>query len=136
MSTVLVLDASAAVRAVMDAAAQPTLMDELANAAVMLEPALLRVEAANALWNYQRAKVIDAPAARERHAELCALVHRFVDEQTLFPEALQLAADLDHPVYDAVFAVVARRHAGVVLTFDRRLQGLCERAAIRSRLLD
>lgn len=134
MNTVLVLDASAAVRAVMDAGAQPALIDELANAAVILAPALLRIEAANALWKYQRAGIIEAPAAHERHAEICALVHRFVDEQALFPEALQLAADLDHPVYDAVYAVVARRHAGTVLTFDRRLQTLCERAAIPSRL--
>jgi predicted nucleic acid-binding protein len=136
VSTVLVLDASAAVRAVMDAAAQPTLMDELASAAVVLAPGLLRVEAANALWKYHRAKIIDAPAARGRHAELCALVHRFLDEQPLVPEALQMAADLDRPVNGAVYAVVARRHAGVVLTFDRRLQWLCERAAIPSRLLD
>ncbi len=135
MNTVLVLDASAAVRAVMDAGAHPGLIDELANAAVILAPALLRIEAANALWEYQSAGIIEAPVAHERHAEICALVHRFVDEQALFPEALQLAADLDHPVYDAVYAVVARRHAGTVLTFDRRLQALCERAAIPSRLV-
>jgi predicted nucleic acid-binding protein len=135
VSTVLVLDASAAVRAVMDAAAQPALMDELANAAVILAPALLRIEAANALWKYQRAGVIDAPTAHERHAEICALVHRFVDEQPLFPEALQLAADLDHPVYDAVYVVVARRHAGTVVTFDKRLQTLCDRAGIRGTLM-
>lgn len=129
------LDASAAVRAVMDAAAQPALMDELANAAVILAPALLRIEAANALWKYLGARVIDAPTAHERHAEICALVHRFVDEQPLFPEALQLAADLDHPVYDAVYAVVARRHAGTVVTFDQRLQALCQRAGIQSTLM-
>jgi hypothetical protein len=39
--------------------------------------------------------------------------------------------EVDHPHC----ALVARRDAGWVLTFDRRLQGLCERAAISSRLL-
>ncbi len=135
MSAVVVLDASAAVRAVMDAAAQPRLLDRLAEAASVLAPNLMRVEAANALWRYHRAGVIDATEAHGRHAEICLLVHRFVDEQALFPEALQLAMDRHHPVYDAVYAVTARRHAATVLSFDQRLHGLCEGAAIPCDLL-
>jgi predicted nucleic acid-binding protein len=135
VNTVIVLDASAAVRAVMDAAAQPILLDRLAAAAVILAPTLMRVEAANALWKYQRAGFIDAGQARDRHAEVCLLLHRFIDEQTLFPEALQLAADSNHPVYDAMYAVTARRHAATLLTFDRRLQQLCMRSQIACDLL-
>lgn len=130
MSSPLVLDASAAIRAVMDSAAQQSLLDRLAASPAVFAPALMRVEAANALWKYQRAGVIDAAQARERHAEVCLLVHRFVDEQDLFPEALQLAVDLEHPVYDAVYAVTARRNAATLLSFDQRLQALCQRAGI------
>jgi predicted nucleic acid-binding protein len=129
------MDASTAVRAVMDAFAQPTLLDRLAAAAVVIAPTLMRVEAANALWKYHRAGVISANDARDRHAEIEMLVNRFIDEQTLFPEALQLAADLDHPVYDAVYAVTARRHAATLLSFDRRLHGLCVRSRIPCDLL-
>lgn len=68
MSAVLVLDASAAVRAVMDAAAQPPSLDRLSGASAVLAPTLLRVEIANALWKYQRAGVISAAEARPRHA--------------------------------------------------------------------
>ena len=135
MSTVIVLDASAAIRAVMDPAAQPELLNRLANAAILLAPNLMRIEAANALWKYQKAGVIDASDARDRHAEVCLLVHRFVDEQALFPECLQLATDFNHPVYDAVYAVLARRHAARLLTFDRRLYSLCERVVIPCDLL-
>ena len=135
MNSVIVLDASAAIRAVMDPAAQPELLNRLASAAILLAPNLMRVEAANALWKYQRAGVIDASDARERHSEVCLLVHRFVDEQSLFPECLQLATDFNHPVYDAVYAVLARRHAARLLSFDRRLYSLCERAAIPCDLL-
>lgn len=135
MNAVIVLDASAAIRAVMDAAAQPELLNRLANAAVLLAPNLMRIEAANALWKYQKVGIISASDARDRHAEVCLLVHRFVDEQSLFPECLQLATDFNHPVYDAVYAVLARRHAGALLSFDRRLHSLCERAAIPCDLL-
>lgn len=130
MSAVLVLDASAAVRAVMDAAAQPLLLDRLSGASAVLAPTLLRVEVANALWKYQRAGVISAAEARTRHAEVCLLIQAFIEEGSLFPEALQLAVDHQHPVYDAVYAVVARRHAATLLTFDKRLQALCVRAGI------
>jgi predicted nucleic acid-binding protein len=135
MSTVLVLDASAAVRAVMDAAAQTALLQQLASAALVLAPELMRVEAANALWKYQRAGIISTSQAHERHAEIGLLVHQFIAEQSLFPESLQLAADFDHPVYDAVYAVTTRRHAGKLLSFDRRQHALCERAGIASELL-
>jgi predicted nucleic acid-binding protein len=135
MSAVIVLDASSAIRAVMDSAAQLELLDRLAKAAVVLAPNLMRVEAASALWKYQKAQVIDAAKARDRHAEVCLLVHRFVEEQTLFPESLQLAIDFNHPVYDAVYAVLARRHAATLLSFDRRLHSLCERANVQCELL-
>ena len=119
----------------MDAAAQPQLLDRLAAATSILAPTLMRVEAANAFWKYQRAGVIDEAQARDRHAEVCLLVHRFVDEQTLFPQALQLAMDQHHPVYHAVYAVTARRHAATLLSFDRRVHGLCSGASIPCELL-
>jgi len=94
----------------------------------------MRVEPANTLWKYHRAGVISAADAISRHSEAMALVHRYVDEQSMFPEALKMAADLDQPVYDAVYAVTARRHAATLLTFDRRLHGLCVRSHIACTL--
>lgn len=135
MSRVLVLDASAAVRAVMDAAAQPLLLRQLASATLVLAPELMRVEAANALWKYQRTGLISIAEAQERHAEIGLLVHRFLEEQSLFPEALQLASEFDHPVYDAVYAVTTRRQAATLISFDRRLHSLCQRAGIACELV-
>lgn len=80
------------------------------------------------------AGVVDTAEMQTRHTEANALVHRFIDEQTLFPEALQLAVDLDHPACDAIYAVAARRHAATVLTFDCRLHALCVQAAIGCEL--
>ena len=69
-----------------------------------------------------------------RHREAIALIALFVDDADLFPEALTLAAASDHPVYDALYALMARRHAAVLLTFDRRLHGLCGCEGIESTL--
>lgn len=134
MTGAVVLDASAAVRAVLDPAGQPGLLDRIGDAALVLAPGLLRAEVGNALWKYARAGVLEAPELPERHGEAMALVHRFVEEGALFPEALTVAAQSDHPVYDVLYALTARRHAAVLLTFDRPLHRLCGREQIACEL--
>ena len=128
--TTVVLDPSAAVRAVMDLAQQPALLDAIAQAGDVSAPTLLRVETANALWKYQRDGRLTTDETLERHAEALALVGRFIEDDVLFPEALRLAIDFGHPVYDAVYAVAARREAATLVTFDRRLAGLCKQANV------
>ncbi|MEZ5658455.1 MAG: type II toxin-antitoxin system VapC family toxin [Burkholderiaceae bacterium] len=135
MSGSVVLDASAAVRAVLDPAGQPVLLDRIGDAALVLAPTLLVAEVGNALWKYQRARQIGADELVARHREAMALVHRIVNDAELFPEVLMLAADAGHPVYDAIYAVTARRHAAVLVTFDRRLHEFCGRVGIHSELL-
>lgn len=132
MSTTLLLDASAAVRAVMDPAAVPVLLQRLDEAALALAPVLMRVESANALWTYLRAGVIDRHEATVRLQQVLLLVHRFIDDAAQFPEALVWAAESGHSVYDALYALTPRRHAAPLLTCDRRLHAACGRSGIAS----
>jgi predicted nucleic acid-binding protein len=134
MSGVVVLDASAAIRLVMDTKAQSDLLERIATADEVLAPMLLCAESANVLWKYQRAGVLSDRQALERHTEISILVHRFVDDCSLFPEALQLAGRLNHPVYDVLYLVTARRHAAQLVTFDSRLHSLCKQAQTDSQL--
>lgn len=130
VNPVVVLDASAALRAVLDSAAQTALIDRIAAADLVLAPTLLRAEVGNALWKYRRSGLLDLAQAVERHAEAMTLVHRLVDDADLFPEALALAVDFDHPAYDTLYLVTARRHAAAILSFDHRLHAAAERARI------
>lgn len=132
----LTLDASAAVRVVMDAARQPAAIARLRDADVVYAPSLLRIETANALWKYLRAGHLDVAQARERHWETLDLVDIFVDEAELFPEALDLALRRGHPVYDCVYALVARRNAAAMLSFDARLKTLCAESDIDVVIVD
>jgi len=132
----VVLDASAAVRAVMDSAAQQALLTRLSEATTVIAPTLLRIEVGNALWKYTRVGVIAPADLPERHGEAMMLIQVFVDDIDLFPEVLTLAARLNHPVYDALYALTAKRHAAVLLSFDRRLHTLCGAERIESELFD
>lgn len=130
MTGVVALDASAALRAVLDGSAQPALIDRIATASWIVAPSLLQAEVANALWKYCRSGLLDVARAVERHTEAVGLVHRFADDAALFPEALRLAVSNDQPVYDAMYLVSARRHAACLLTFDRRLHAQCARSQV------
>lgn len=89
---------------------------------------------ANALWEYFRAGVLAATDLSNRHREAMALMELVVYHAQLFPEVLTLAADLSHPVYEAVYALTAKRYAAVLLTVDPGLHDLCAQGGIESEL--
>jgi predicted nucleic acid-binding protein len=95
--------------------------DTLAAADEVVVPHLYSVEVANALWKYVRTGQIQEEQALACLEEALALVTTHVEDAAIVSEALALAVRYDHPVYDALYAVLARRLACPVLTRDRRL---------------
>ena len=96
----------------------------LLDAAVVLAPALFATEVANALWKYVGSGDLPSSDALDRREEALALVDTFVPDAALGAESLAEAIRRSHPVYDLLYAVLARRHGASVLTFDRRLAKL------------
>ena len=129
MSASLVLDASAAVRMVVDPAA-PSLAGTVKEADSVVAPWLFAAEVANAIWKYVRAGVIPAQQAALRVSAAQALCHGIVPDMTtgtagsLLHEALHEACRLNHPVYDLVYVVLARRTGATLASCDRRLADL------------
>jgi predicted nucleic acid-binding protein len=120
----LVLDASAAVRMVMRAEGADELLESVATATVVAAPSLYASEVANALWKYVKAGSLDAETALERHEESINLIDAFTPDWELTTEALSEATRFKHPVYDLLYAVLARRTGCAVLTMDERLRAL------------
>lgn len=125
MSTI-VLDASAAVRVVVG----PTpvgIAAALESADGVIAPSLFAEEVSNALWKYVHAGVFDPPEAivRARTAlSLCDSLLPTGNDESFLVEALNEACRLDHPVYDLVYLVAARRNAATLATCDTRLSAL------------
>jgi predicted nucleic acid-binding protein len=120
----LVLDASAAVRMVMRAEDADELLESVATATVVAAPSLYASEVANALWKYVKAGNLDAETALERLEESINLIDAFTPDWELTTEALTEAVRFKHPVYDLLYAVLARRTGCAVLTMDERLRTL------------
>lgn len=85
---------------------------------------LMLTEVANALWRLQRAGQLDAASLQPLLARATALVDHIESDRTLQPEALALATHLNHPFYDCLYLVLARREVATLLTADQKLQGL------------
>jgi len=124
VSARLVLDASAALEAVLGRAGAGLVLDALEQADVVTVPDLFFAEVANALWKYVSAGELEPGEADGLLREAMALPDATVPAQELAPEALATAGAYGHPVYDALYAIAARRDGATVLTLDRRLASL------------
>jgi predicted nucleic acid-binding protein len=126
----LVLDASSALRIVLEPSREIETLNKLKRAEAVYAPALFVSETGNALWKYIGAAHITEDNALRLHADAVMLVDRFVPDAELFPEALTVAAHSRHPVYDALYVVTARRKGAGLMTSDKRLAALANRLDI------
>lgn len=121
--TGFVIDASIAVKWVVEEADSEAAARLLEGEAVLLAPDLLYAEAANALWALSRRGDVAAADVREALAVLAdAPLHIPSSMRQLMPAATRLAQDLDHSVYDCFYLALAVQQQYPLLTADRRFQ--------------
>ena len=91
----------------------------------LLAPDLLIAEVANAAWKKWRQKEIGL----EQAASVPAFARSFVQLVPAHPfadQAIAIALELDHPVYDCFFLALAESAGLPIVTADRRLLGRCK----------
>jgi predicted nucleic acid-binding protein len=116
----IVIDASVAVKWVLrepDSDAADALLDY----PDLIAPVIWLAEAANALWRRARIGEITSDEASMRLSELRNAPVASVAIEPHLDEALRLAMESRHPVYDCVYVVLALNHRTQLLTADRRL---------------
>ena len=117
----LVLDASAVVRIIEGSALAFELQEAVLAADPVMAPELMLTEVANALWRLQRAGQLEADSLQRRLSRAAELVDHIEPDRSLQAEALALATHLDHPVYDCLYLVLARREVATLLSTDQKL---------------
>jgi predicted nucleic acid-binding protein len=127
MTTRVILDASATIRILTDPEAARDLGARVESATLVMAPALMLTEVANAIWNIERAGGLGAVDPLDLLHDAGELVDHVAPDSTLLAEALALAKHLDHPVYDCLYLVLARREVAELVSCDRRLLALAER---------
>jgi predicted nucleic acid-binding protein len=127
----VVIDASAAVRIVMEDANALALAEVLEESAIIWAPEIFCPEVANALWKYVRAGHLSLEEAQEKLSDALSLASMLAPTQALVEEALAEAVSYSHSVYDLFYLVLARRQSALIVTADRRLASLAEQMRLR-----
>ena len=88
-------------------------------------PQIIATEVSNALWQYLRRDPFKRDSISEVINSALSLIDSHTPDSDLLVEATSEALRLNHPVYDMLYFVLARRTAGTLFTLDRKLQQVC-----------
>ena len=115
-----VVDASVAVKLLVDEPDSDVARELAASGRELHAPRLMASEVANVLWRKARQGQIERADAGAAMALLSDMPVRWNDDETVGADAVRLALALDHPVYDCVYLALAHRIGATVVTADRR----------------
>jgi len=128
---IVVLDASAAAEIVKQSQAGVDFINALMRSERVFAPDLYIAEIGNYMWKNGRKDRVRTDTLTKMADECIGYIDEYTSSTELWREALRLAQEEDHPVYDMLYAALARRHDAVLLTMDRRLCDVCEKLSIR-----
>jgi len=122
----LVVDASVAVKWVLDEPATERAVALRESDRDLIAPSLIHAEIGSALWRAVLRGDVAAPAASNALKAAVAHYARIIVLQELAVGALELATQLRHPIYDCFYLALAQRERCVLVTADRRLLNAAE----------
>lgn len=127
----IVLDCSAAVEMVRRTTKGDAFRGLVLSHETVVTSDLFRIEVRNALWQYVRAGLLPVGHAEAMIATALELADEFVPLEENAAESFAEAVRQNHPVYDLLYATLARRKAATLLTADKKLAALCEAMGIQ-----
>jgi predicted nucleic acid-binding protein len=122
----VVLDASAAVAITLATPGAELFAEPLKRAASVLAPDIFTAEVCNAFWKYRRADLLTMERCEQALEHALALPDLLEASAALYREAFTLSVRHQHPIYDTLYLVLARRTNATLLTLDKRLATLAK----------
>jgi len=126
----IVIDASAAVAVALAMPGSDAFQPLLEQADMVIAPELYIAEVCNAFWKYRKADLLAADQCEQALENALGLADQLEPALDLHREAFALAVRHLHPMYDALYLVLARRHNATLLTLDRRMAELARKLEI------
>lgn len=125
-----VLDTSAAVKLYAPEEGGSAVLDLLESGAGFIVPDIFPLEFASALLRKERRREVVPGTAQRALRELGVAGFVLVPHAPLLDDAVALASEHQHGLYDCLFLLVARRHDVPVVTFDSAMAALTRRLGI------
>ncbi len=126
----IVLDVSAAISIATAAPGKEWVRKALIEAEEILVPDLYLAEATNAAWKFFHIEGASLQQIQQLAKRSMDLPDHISPATDLWQDALVLAHQLDHPVYDCLYLTLAQQHEAHLLTLDKRLRRLAKKVGI------
>ncbi len=128
---IVVLDVSAAVAVATGRCDSENLIKILGEADWVISPELYIAEAANVFWKYHAFENLPIRICEERLEAVISMVDDFFPTKELVKESLAFSCRVNHPVYDSLYMILARRENALLLTQDKRLIAAARKNSIQ-----
>ena len=115
---ILIVDASVAVKLLVEEPDWELAVDIVAKTEAPIAPEWIKAEVGNALAKKVRFTGYPAAAAVEALRALPEFIAEFVSHETLVEPALALSVSISHPFYDCLYLALAVQRKGQVITND------------------
>jgi predicted nucleic acid-binding protein len=116
----IVVDASVAAQWVLDEPASERAL-ALRNEEALIAPSLIASEIGSALWKAVRRGAVARADALTAMNTILIPFEALIPVEDLRNRALELAIELDHPIYDCFYLALAERERCPLVTADKRL---------------
>ncbi len=131
----LVLDASVAIKCVIEEPGSVHARRLVAAAGTLLAPELLIAECANVVWKRVHRGITPGAGVPRTLAALETIAATLLPLRELTPAAMVVALEHDHPVYDCYYIAAAIQNDAALATADERLYELAQRVGFGKRAI-
>jgi predicted nucleic acid-binding protein len=97
----------------------------------LIAPDFILAEVGNAFWRYIQRKHLEIEEAIAILDRLPGCFSRLIPIGELVNNALLLAKEHDHPIYDCCYLALAQREKESLVTLDRRMAEIGERTGVK-----
>jgi predicted nucleic acid-binding protein len=102
----------------------------------LIGPSFLLIETANVLYKQSRAGKIQPDLCAESINDLGLLLAEIIPDQQLLGQAIGLALEWQHPVYDCLYTALALERREPIATADRKLALLAQKTGAGAELIE
>jgi predicted nucleic acid-binding protein len=133
--SLLVVDASVILKCLLAEPGSPRARQLVEGERPPLAPELLLAECANAVWKRVHRGLMAAEGVAPVMADLTSLSATLLPLRELTPDALSIALEYDHPVYDCYYIAAAIQNDATLATADAKLYDLAQRVGLGERAI-
>jgi predicted nucleic acid-binding protein len=128
---IAVLDASAAIKIIFQQTSIKSLSEYLKRADWVIAPDIFVSEVTNTFWKYHQFEDLPLDICETSMNKTIALVDDFIQTEELYREAFSFSCQVNHPVYDSMYLICARRHNAIFISVDKKLTKLAQKHSIK-----